>query len=116
MLDLLNLILSILLFTLLVLYFRLNRRTTSNKKRVDVIADRELDIRMFGVEGDLQSSIEHVNTLKGEISKLQTEILKLATERNLITSDIERAYTTIDSMQEKIAELEVSIQNISNQK
>lgn len=114
MLDTLNLILSIALFALLVLYFRLDKRTASNKKRMNVIKDRELDLRIITLESNLTAHSENIRNLAGEISKLQTEILKLATQNNNSSGDIERAYMTIDSIQEKIAELEVSTQNLSN--
>lgn len=93
MLDTINLILSFIVFGTIMFYFHLENKVKKIERNNRKGADQELEAR--------------VNALAFNIENHRKDLEKLS-------KDIDRAYGTIDQIQEKIAELEVSTQNLAN--
>ena len=93
MLDTINLILSFIVFGTIMFYFHLENKVKKIERNNRKNVDQELEAR--------------VNALAFNIENHRKDLEKLS-------SDIDRAYRTIDQIQEKIAELEVSTQNLAN--
>ena len=93
MLDTINLILSFIVFGTIMFYFHLENKVKKIERNNRKSVDQELEAR--------------VNALAFNIENHRKDLEKLS-------KDIDRAYGTIDQIQEKIAELEVSTQNLAN--
>lgn len=93
MLDTINLILSFIVFGTIMFYFHLENKVKKIERNNRKSVDQELESR--------------VNALAFNIENHRKDLEKLS-------KDIDRAYGTIDQIQEKIAELEVSTQNLAN--
>lgn len=93
MLDTINLILSFIVFGTIMFYFHLENKVKKIERNNRKSADQELEAR--------------VTALAFNIENHRKDLEK-------ISNDIDRAYGTIDQIQEKIAELEVSTQNLAN--
>ena len=93
MLDTINLILSFIVFGTIMFYFHLENKVKKIERNNRKSVDQELEAR--------------VNALACNIENHRKDLEK-------ISNDIDRAYRTIDQIQEKIAELEVSTQNLAN--
>lgn len=93
MIDTVNLILSLIVFGTIMFYFHLENKVKkierNNRKNLDKDLEKRITILSLGIES-YRKDLEN------------------------LSSDIDRAYGTIDQIQEKIAELEVSTQNLAN--
>lgn len=114
MLDTLNLFLSITLFCLILFYFRLDKKSSNIKKRVDTISDRELDLRIIRLEEGFSSLSKQLQDIRTQVDSLNLNTKDLKNRIERVERDSERAYYVVDQVQEKVSELTVSIQNLSN--
>lgn len=55
-----------------------------------------------------------MKSLEDRIKRLEKSSLTYSTDIQNLQKDVDRAYASVDQIQEKIAELEVSVQNIAN--